>query len=168
MTTSEAKSLIGAELERIEEDCIHSGKAHFNAAERWTAYHYWLGLPSVILSGLAGTAFFSDKTEIGGVMASCVAILTAIQTFLKPSERAASHKAAGDQYLGLRNDARVFRQIRITHACDDQAAIDGLDEFTKRRRELNVASPQFANRDFRKAKAGIDAGEAQHLVDKAA
>lgn len=160
-----ARDEIARELQRIEEDCVHSGKSHFNAAERWTAYHYWLGLPAVALSALAGTAFFSAEVLVGGVMSSIVAILTGVQTFLKPSERGAAHKSAGDQYLGLRNDARVFRQIRLEHACDDQAAIDGLDEFTKRRRELNLASPQFGQADFRRAKTGIDAGEALHQTD---
>jgi hypothetical protein len=60
----------------------------------------------------------------------------------------------------------VFRQIRIVHACDDQAAIDSMDEFTKRRNELNQASPPFSRKDFEKARAGIDGGEANHKVDE--
>ena len=154
------------ELLRIEEDCTHSGKAHFNAGTRWNRYHFALGLPAVALSALAGTAFFSDQLAAGGVMSSVAGVLTALQTFLKPSERASSHKSAGDQYLGMRNDARVFREIKLGHVCDDQAAIDGLDEFTKRRGELNLASPQFAPRDFQKARRGINEGEALHKVDK--
>ena len=169
MTDSDGKSpkpRIRAELERIEEDCIHSGKAQFNAGDRWDRYHFWLGIPSVVLASLASTAFFTHIPIVAGVMAGVVAILTALQTFLKPSERAAAHKGAGDQYLSLRNDARVFRDIRLDHTCDDQSAIDGLDEFTKRRNELNVASPQFSRRDFECARDGINAGEARHAVDQ--
>jgi hypothetical protein len=166
LETDSLKGQIQDELLRIEEDCTHSGKSHFNAAERWNAYHFWLGLPAVILSALAGTAFFSDEPVAGGIMSAIVAVLTGVQTFLKPSERSASHKSAGDQYLGLKNDARVFREVRLQHACDEQAAIDGLDEFTKRRNEMNLSSPQFAKRDFDKARKGIDAGEALHQVDK--
>lgn len=154
------------ELKRIEEDCVHSGKSHFNAHERWSRYHYWLGIPAVVLSSVAGLAFFKDYPEIGGALASLVAVLTALSTFLKPFERAASHKSSGDQYLSLRNDARVFRQIKLAHACDAQGAIDGLTEFTNRRNELNQASPQFANRDFVRARDGINAGESTHEVDK--
>ena len=162
------KPKIRAELERIEEDCTHSGKAHFNAGGRWNRYHFWLGIPAVVLASLASTAFFGHVAAIAGVMSGCVAILTALQTFLKPSERSSAHKAAGDQYLGLRNDARVFREIRLDHACDDQSAIDGLDEFTKRRKELNLASPQFSRGDFELARRGIDQGEATHRVDQKA
>lgn len=45
-----------AELLRMEEDCTHSGKAHFNAATRWTRWNYAFGIPSVGLSALAGGA----------------------------------------------------------------------------------------------------------------
>ena len=63
-------------------------------------------------------------------MSATVAILTSLMTFLKPSERATAHKSSGDQYLTLRNYARVFREIRLAHACDEQSALAGLDEFT--------------------------------------
>lgn len=157
---------IRSELLRIEEDCIHSGKSHFNAASRWGRYHYWLGIPAVVLSSFAGVAFFKEYPVIGGSISSLVAVLTALSTFLKPSERSSAHKSSGDQYLSLRNDARVFRQIRIDHACDEQAAVSSLDEFTKRRNELNTASLPYSNADFVKARQGIDAGEATHAVDK--
>ena len=160
------KPVIQAELERIEEDCIHSGKAHFNAGDRWDRYHYWLGIPSVILSALAGAAFFKNYGDIAGIMSAVVAILTSLMTFLKPSERAVAHKGSGDQYLTLRNDARVFREIRLTYTCDEQAAIAGLDEFTKRRNELNQACAQVSRKDFEIARAGIDQGEAAHRTDK--
>src|SRR5688500_11948724 len=108
---------IRRELRRLEEDCTFSGKAHFNASRRWSHYHYWLGVPSVVLSAAAGAAFFKDYPEIGGAMASAVAILTALSTFLKPSDRSAAHKTSGDQYLALRNDSRVFREIGMSLAC---------------------------------------------------
>jgi hypothetical protein len=157
---------ITKELGRIEEDCNHSGKSHFNAHARWNSYHYWLGIPAVALSSIAGMAFFNDHPVIGGAISSLVALLTALSTFLKPSERASAHKSSGDQYLGLKNDARVFRTIRLVHVCDNQSAIDGLDEFTKRRNEMNQASHQFSKSDFNKARKGIDAGESIHQVDQ--
>ena len=74
------KNAVRAELERIEEDCTHSGKAQFNAGVRWGRYHLWLGVPSVILSAAAGAAFFKDYPDVAGGMSSLVAILTALST----------------------------------------------------------------------------------------
>ena len=150
----------------MEEDCTHSGKAHFNAAVKWSFWHYVFGIPSVILSAAASAAFFKDYAVIAGGMTSAVTVVTALMTFLKPSERAAEHKSAGDQYLSLRNDARVFREIEVTQVGDEAAAIAGMNGFTKRRNELNQASPQFSNGDFKKARKGIDMGEAKHAVDR--
>jgi len=84
---------------------------------------------------------------------------------LKPSERSAYHNNSGDQYLALRNDARVFREIKLVRTCDEPAALAGLEEFTKRRNELNLASTQFSGRDYEKARDGINRGEAAHQVD---
>ncbi len=164
--TSYQRPAIDAELQRIEEDCIYSGKAHFNAGIRWATYHYWLGIPAVIMSALASLAFFKDYPEVAGVISGIVAILTSLITFLKPSERSFSHKNSGDQYLSLRNDARVFREIKLPATPDEQTAIDGLDEFTKRRNELNQASAQFSRKDFETACNGINAGEAAHRVEQ--
>ncbi|UDF03492.1 SLATT domain-containing protein [Asticcacaulis sp. AND118] len=166
MAANDPHVKIKDELYRIEEDCIHSGKSQFNAGDRWAFYHYCLGIPSVVLSSIAGAAFLKDYPELAGAMSIIVTVLTALMTFLKPSERASSHKSSGDQYLALRNDARIFREIKLDQACDAQAAIDGLDEFTKRRNELNKSSMPPARRDFIKARKGIDSGEALHAVDK--
>lgn len=76
-----------AELLRMEEDCTHSGKAHFNAATRWTRWNYIFGIPSVGLSALAGGAFFQDYAVSAGLMSSGVTVLTALMTFLKPDEK---------------------------------------------------------------------------------
>lgn len=153
------------ELHRLEEDCTHSGKAHFNACTRWDRWNYVFGIPSVILSAAAGTAFFENYTVAAGIMSVSVTVLTALMTFLKPAERSTSHKNSGDQYLALRNDSRVFREITLL-TLDDSAGLEGMAGLTKRRNELNQASYMFSNGDFRKAKAGIDAGQALHKVDK--
>lgn len=70
----------------MEEDCTHSGKAHFNAATRWTRWNYIFGIPSVGLSALAGGAFFQDYAVAAGFMSSGVTVLTAQMTFLKQSD----------------------------------------------------------------------------------
>lgn len=166
MASAKTNASIQAELLRMEEDCVHSGKAHFNAASRWIRWHYVFGLPSVILATAAATAFFKDFPLYAGSMASIVAILSGLMTFLKPSERAAEHKSSGDQYLALRNDSRVFRTIELAQVGDDTAAISSTSGLTKRRNELNAASLPFSKNDFDKARIGINSGEATHQVDK--
>ena len=163
---SETWIKIAAELERMEEDCSHSGKSQFNAGSRWSIWNYVFGIPSVILSAIAGAAFFKQYTDAAGAMSSIVTILTALMTFLKPSERAARHKKSGDQYLSLRNDARVYREIVLPNIEELDTAIAAMKGFTKRRDELNQSSPQFSDGDRRKARRSIEIGDALHIVDK--
>jgi hypothetical protein len=157
---------ISKELLRMEEDCIHSGKAHFNASSRWNGWNYWFGIPSVVLSTAASTAFFKDYSLIAGAMTSVVAVLTSLMTFLKPAERSKAHKGSGDQYLALRNDSRLFREVTLLQDIEDSAATEAMNGLTTRRNELNQASMPFSGGDFKRAKAGIDAGQALHRVDK--
>ncbi|MEE9926055.1 MAG: SLATT domain-containing protein [Brucella anthropi] len=160
------KAKIASELQRLEEDCSHSGKAHFNASDRWNQFNYWFGIPSVVISGLVGTALVKDHVMWASAGSAAVTVLTALVTFLKPAEKATLHKTSGDQYLTLRNDSRVFREITLMRNAEEAAALEGLEGLTKRRNELNQASPLFANRDFKKAKKGVDEGQATHAVDK--
>lgn len=160
------KTKIASELQRLEEDCSHSGKAHFNASDRWNQFNYWFGIPSVAISAVVGTALVKDHIIWASAGSAAVTVLTALVTFLKPAEKATLHKSSGDQYLSLKNDSRVFREITLIRNIEEAAALEALEGLTKRRNELNQASPLFANRDFKKAKKGFDEGQATHAVDK--
>jgi hypothetical protein len=153
------------ELERIEEESTRTGKSHTYAALRWGSYHYWLGLPAVLLGAVATFAFFKSDPMIGGGLAALVTALTALQTFLKPSERAANHKGSGDQFGALRNDARVYRKIQMILAADVEAAA-ALRELSDRRNKLKDTCPPFSDRDKRKAETAIEKGETLYEVDK--
>lgn len=150
----------------MEEDCTHSAKAHFNASVRWTRWNYIFGIPSVVLSTAAGATFFKDFPVAAGSMALTVAVLTSLMTFLKPGEKAGGHKSSGDQYLALRNNSRVFREIELRSGIDAEAALNAMKSLTTRRDELNQASPPFSRGDFEKARKGINEGEALHAIDK--
>jgi hypothetical protein len=78
------------------------------------------------------------------------------------------HRTAAGQFLALRNDARLFREVELLQS-------DRLNELTKRlkvfsatRNELNLKSPSIPRRAFVAARKGIEEGEATHKVDKGA
>lgn len=154
------------ESSRIEEDSIHSAKSHFNAASTWSARHYSIGIPATVLGAAAGAAAIKSCPEVAGLLALAGSILTGLLTFLKPSERASAHKTAGDQYLSLRNDARVFREISLLLEGDGIASADQLKALSDRRNELNQGSPEIPRQAFDAARRGIDAGEAAYKADK--
>jgi len=157
---------LDTEARRIEEDSEHSAKGHFNAADRWSRYHLAVGLPAAILAAIAGGTAFNDMPELAGSLAILSTALTTILTFLKPSERAENHKSVAGQYLALRNQTRIFREIDLTE--------EGFNDLTKKRLiglathrdELNQSSPNTSRKDYELAKADIDSGFSQYKADK--
>jgi hypothetical protein len=154
------------EAERVEEDSIHSAKSHFNAADIWKKRNYWLGIPATILSAAAGAAILKDCQELAGGLSLLAAIFTALLTFLKPSEQASQHKTVADQYLALRNDARIFREIELLEDFDEKELSEKLKNLGQRRNELNQSSPVIPRKAFKQARDGINQGETQYKTDK--
>jgi hypothetical protein len=150
---------------RIEEDCTHSAKSHFNAADTWRRRHYWLVIPGTISAALAGAAVIKDFAIAAQLLSAVAAILTGLLTFLKPSDRASQHKQVADQYLTLRNDARVFRNVRAPSLDADEAS-NRLEALSKRRNDLNQSSPEIPRRAFEATRKGIADGEATYAIDK--
>ncbi|MCU7829584.1 MAG: SLATT domain-containing protein [Candidatus Thiodiazotropha sp. (ex Myrtea sp. 'scaly one' KF741663)] len=163
--TQELRERLAAESRRIEEDSDHSARSHYNAADRWGHYHLWIGLPATILAAVAGGAAFNNCQIIAVALSIIVTALTTVLTFLKPSERAEIHKSAADQFLGLRNKSRLFREVELSDATDMESVKAKLLELAAVRDELNRSSPGIPREDYEKAKRDIDSGSSQYRVD---
>jgi hypothetical protein len=149
----------------LEEDCIHSGKSQFNAADRCNKLHFRLGVGSVVASAIAGGTYLADVPQVAAGISFLVALLAGLMTFLKPNDTGASHKKSGDQYLAIKNEARLLRRAGLLVERDPDQLLAKLHELSRRRDALNEVSLQPSNADFKKAKAGIDAGEAKYQTE---
>ncbi len=163
------KQNIFDEAKRIEEDAEYSKESHLTAATVWSTTHFWLGLPTAVLAVLSGGTALANLNRYGifvGVSALLAGILAAISTFLNPKERASCHLTAGNSYLELRNNIRVFYTIDYLRETDDEL-VKRLKDLETRRNELNVSCVQppawaywFAKRRIEKQKAN------QYAIDK--
>lgn len=166
MGLSEIFRKIAEESHRVEEDTGHSAKGHFNASDRWGRYHLIIGLSSAIIAAIAGGSAFNSLPELAGGAALLSTALTTVLTFLKPSERSELHKTAGDQYLSLKNRARIFREIELLAINEPRTANERIMALAEERDELNRSSPGIPRRDYALAKKDIDEGRAQHEIDR--
>lgn len=154
-----------SESSRITEDALHSSKGHYNAADRWRHVHLWIGIPNAILAAVAGVSAFNGSELVAGSLAVAVAAITAVNTFLNPGDRASTHKRCAGEYHSLRNRARIFNNI-VCRQCTSTDELNArFEEMVAKRDDLNAASPQIPAWAFKKAKAGIDAGEAEYKED---
>lgn len=169
---SKVREEIIREAKRLEESTLFSMKGHHTAASGWSNRHLWLGLPVVVISALVGAATFSQYAEtypevkvIAGLLSLAVAILSGITTFLNPNDRENSHLTAGHAFDKLNNDARLFWSVDCWQGDSDAVLTSQLKELVEQKNQLNANSPQVPNWAYRKAKAGIVAGEAKFEVD---
>jgi hypothetical protein len=128
MKTTSTEKLIEDWYRRARE----SQFAHYAAAQPLARANYKLGLPVVALSTIVATSVFATLESattaqyriIVGLVSAAVAVLSALQTFLRFDERAEKHRAAGGQYGAIRReleqtraagppyDAQLITQIR--------------------------------------------------------
>jgi len=169
---TQARQQIIDEAKRLEETTLYSYKGHHNAASRWGHAHLWLGLPTTVLSALVGAASFAQLSKqstdialLAGCISIAIAVLSGIITFLNPNKREASHLAAGNAFERLNNEARVFWSVDCLLEKTDVVLSAKLRDMIDRKSDLNAKSPQIPKWAYNKAKAGIDAGEADFKVD---
>lgn len=157
------------EANRIKEDSNYSSKRHFNTSQFWERVHYWIGIPSVALAAIASASALSEwqyGAVVAGVISIIVAVLTAINTFINPSQKSEIHHKMGNSYLSLKNKARIFHNIESSEFQNDEDLRIALKELTDKRDELNYNAPQTPYRYFQSARKGIEEGESTYEIDK--
>jgi hypothetical protein len=157
---------IRREAERLEEDAVYSSKGHFNAESTWMRINYCLGIPATILAALAGATLIKNCPEFGSIAALLASLLTGLMTFIKPNERAVMHRTAGGEYLALRNNVRLFREIEIPQSNQLEKLIMSLKQFSEVRNDINKKSLGIPHYAFIIARKGIEEGQAIYNVDK--
>jgi len=136
--TPELEQLLSTWHRRMDA-CQH---AYYLEAERYKRWHFWLGVPAVILSTVVGTAVFATlENQAVGIMPRVIvalvsiaaAVLAGLQTFLRLSEMAAAHAQAGDWYAAIKRDIEQLRALRREERGSAKACTDTL------RKEMNKA-----------------------------
>jgi hypothetical protein len=166
MIEPELTMAMAREAERIEEDCIHSAKGHYEAARTWGRWNLGLGIPAAVLGGLAGVSAFSELEIVAGMLATVAGALTAVLTFLKPSDKASVHQSAGSRYNSVKNRARMFREIELPQGGDARRLTRALRRLGAERDELNQVSPEIPRPAFERARRGIGEGESTYSADR--
>ncbi len=82
-------------------------KGHYLTTLRFEKYHYGIGLPSTILSAVAGASFLTAQSNpvikiIAGSIALLAAIFAAIMTFYSYSKRSEQHRTSAAHYNDIK------------------------------------------------------------------
>ncbi|MBI4443978.1 MAG: DUF4231 domain-containing protein [Acidobacteria bacterium] len=121
-------------------------RGHYDAAHKCQRMNLCLGIPVVVLSAVVGTSVFSATTSnpsawakvLVGCISVFVAILAALQTFLRHSERSEKHRLAGASFAALHKE---IDQLLILPPSDDEDLQLTLSSLRTRWDELSKESP---------------------------
>jgi len=99
------------ELRRMEGEVWRDQRGHSEAATRFNALHYLVGLPAIVLAAAAGATFLIDTAAewVAPLCAFLASALSAMATFLKPDQAASQHQASAVRLAAL--ERRIRQQI---------------------------------------------------------
>lgn len=120
--------------------------AHYASAVEAQQQNLRLGVPVVVLSAIVGTSVFaalgSDPSLLAKITVGCVsilvAVLAALQTFMRYAERAEMHREAGAKFAALHKE---IDQLLVCPPKDDDELSRWMTSFRERWDKLSLESP---------------------------
>ena len=159
------------ECSRLEENADHASQALFISSSWWGKTHMALVVAAAVLAFLAAALVsLPDMTGLALWPATAAGLCSTLSVAVGPSDRATTHRAAGEAYLGLRNRARQARAITLRDASASNAtkARVVLDLETNRENIAQWApDPGWFGFAFKAGARNIKAGRTTNTVDVA-
>jgi hypothetical protein len=144
--TSSLKDKLLDNLKYIAKDALVQTESYNYMANFWMNWYLYLGILTTFLASIASISALSEslgKAPAAALTAS-VAVLSAITTFLNPSDRASQHKKAKDKFVAISIEARkVAIDCSSTDADETLKQVkEKVDSFSASMIEALQASPQ--------------------------
>jgi hypothetical protein len=150
-TTPELLSDVIKTADERRGTAILRARAHNIAIERFERRNTSLGVPAAIIAAVVGSSIFASLSSneknfyllvTTGSLSILAAVLSALQTFLKYSEIAQSHKAAKDGYESVSRRIDNFKlQMAGASPMPRSDALKALQEIDNQLDDLGKSSP---------------------------
>lgn len=147
----------------VYEDALFTEKALFWMATQWRRMHYFLGVPSCVVSALAAAALLKEYPSLAVSLTALAGILTALLTFLEPHKIFRQFHQAGVEFCILRNKLARFKNIDLSGDFDTSEMRITLEQLASEKGNLQSSAPHTGGIAYFFAKRSIKAG--QHLPD---
>lgn len=145
---------------RLYEELEYTFKAHFIMAKRLGSLNLWIGIPSIILSVVAGCLALTKLVPyfevFAGITGFAAATFTALLVFLRPVDKHERYGKYGNEYRALMEDIRRFFEIEFYTEKPDNELKIFLDALLSKKKRFDVNSPLLPDWALRKAKKRIE------------
>ncbi len=128
----------------------------YEASKTLMKYHYWLGVPSVILATVVSSAIFlsiqkqgiNEAVKLGfGLVSAVSTILIGLQTFFKYNERAEKHRTYGSKAGSLRRQLEQY----LNQGNIESFSEEKLDKIRETYDQISTEAPSVSDRAWKKA-----------------
>ncbi len=161
-------------IKKIKVDCLYGKKKHFNAADRKETYHYWIGVPLIIINILTGTVLFFVLTDgakdwvkiVPIFLAFIAAFLSGFQTYFNFNKKVEGHRRIGNRYLAvMKKTDRLQGYISDGHTSGTDI-VKQMELIANEIDEINKEAEQYptSDDDYQRAKRGIENGEEEYTT----
>ena len=108
-------------------DAAYAGRAHYKSVDLDNRWNNFIGVPVVITTTIVATSIFATLNSnpeikwriLTGMISILAAVLSALQTFFRFSDRAEKHRVCGAKYGALRRKIEQF-VLKYKGAPDDK------------------------------------------------
>jgi hypothetical protein len=135
--------------------------SHYRASKLALKKHYWIGIPSIVISTAIGTSIFASMNDnpsdlakvVVGLVSFLGAALTSLQTFFKFSELAEKHRVAGAAYGDIKRKLDILKlEYAMKEPASREDALKQLKIISEILGELAKESPEIPDEAFKQAK----------------
>lgn len=122
--------------------------SHYFCSRYYAKRHYWLGIPTILLSAIVGSSIFSiaefqtpNHLRISlGSLSVLAAVLSSLQTFFRYSERSETHKSTASRYSSIK---REIEQLLISPDLSFKEVKKDVDSIRNKLDDLSFSSPRI-------------------------
>ncbi len=144
---------VGHVLEDWHKRVYAAQAAHYASADRFRLLNYVIGVPAAVFASVVGTAIFaglekdSPRALVVASVSILAAVLAALQTFLRFSERAVAHGSAADWYSAIRRDIEETLHLPVESRGNAKVC---LDQVRKEMNRVTQEAPELSVRIWKR------------------
>ncbi|OGR14455.1 MAG: hypothetical protein A2277_19875 [Desulfobacterales bacterium RIFOXYA12_FULL_46_15] len=156
-------------LKRIKIDSIYGKKKHFNAADRIERWHYWLGIPLVLINIITGSVLCYVITDgqtswikfIPLFLSLIATVLSGLQTFFNFQKKVEGHRRIGNKYLFVMKKCDRLEGYIVDGIIEKNSIAEEVEIIAAEANSINQEAESFptSKKDYDIARQGVLKGE---------
>jgi hypothetical protein len=144
------------ELKRRTRNCQALTRANLLLANIWSSTHLYIGIPNTMLAALAGVSTLSElgiSKVVTAFLSITVAVLTALLTFLNPTEKYSSYRSAAQRYQSVEDKYSVL--LLKSQSISEQELLNEIVSLNSEYNQVMESSPVIPSWAYERGKKEV-------------